>query len=745
VSKKSNASVKKSVLSQNQLANSTTEVESFTDVHKKLHELQLVNIELELLNENLTHAQSELENSWSRYFDLYHQAPVGYLTLNNSDIIVEANLSVSKLLGYAGKALIKKSLTKFILPMDQDIYYRHRQQLVHTGKKQIFELRLQKHGGAAVWVLLEINRTPETNAAQLLRVVISDISQQKADDVYLRQAASMFETAREGMMVTDSEGRILVINQAFTEQTGYLAKDVIGHTPEMLKSDRQDEAFYRGMWEDIQRCGYWHGEIWGRHKNGQMYPKMLSITTMRNQENQLMHYVGVFSDLSQLKLAETRFEYLAHHDPLTGLSNRLLFDSRLEHCLGVSRRDGKCAALFMMDLDRFKEVNDSFGHAAGDELLQQVALKLTNRLRGIDTLTRLGGDEFALLLEDLSNTQDAALVASKIIEDLSDSWSLSNGVEVRIGVSIGISLFPEHGATSDLLMQNADAALYRAKAEGRGNFKYFSEDITQAALHRIKLEAQLRLALGAEEFKVYYQPQVEISSGSIVGAEALLRWHNAELGTIPPSQFIPIAEGIGLIGEIGEWVIKESCRQGLCWIEAGLPFIKLAVNLSLHQFRQSDLVTMIAAVLEETGFPPERLELELTEMALMEREPEMTPILSKLRSLGISLAIDDFGSGYTSFAYLKDFPLDILKMDNSFVEKILQRQEDSATAVAIIGMAHTLGLKVLAEGVETLEQLEFLSQKGCDYYQGYCKSPALSAQAYTAFLKQESLNSANNF
>jgi len=708
---------------------------TLSDDKALIHELQVHQIEFEMLYENLSHAQAELEKSWASYFDLYDLAPIGYLTLNEHGVILNANLTATKLLGITRKALLKKAFTQFILAKDQDNYYRHCQQLEATGEPQVFELHCVKQGGIAFWVRLEMNQVEGRDREQKFRVVMSDISVEKANDDYLRQAAAMFETAREGVMVTDAHTQILIVNRAFTSLTGYTATEVLGKLANILKSGRQDEAFYRFMWSELDKTGFWQGEIWNRRKNGEIYPQLLSISAVRNEYQQVAHYVGVFSDITQLKDAVERLDYLAHHDPLTDLPNRLLLFARLAHCIELSSRERKSAALLMLDLDRFKDVNDSFGHLAGDELLQKVATRLTRRLRGVDTVTRLGGDEFALLLEDLSHPQDAALVATEIIEALSEPWRLSNGAEVRIGVSIGISLFPEHGKSSEALLQHADAALYRAKAEGRGNFKYFTEDLTTAAMRRINLESLLRRAITKKELHIHYQAQIDIRTGTIIGAEALLRWHNAEEGIIPPSQFIPVAEETGLIGEIGEWVLWEVCRQGRRWLDNGLTPLKLAVNVSLHQFRHGDIAARLTAILNETGFPAELLELELTESTLMERESEAILVLGRLRALGVRLAIDDFGTGYSSLAYLKRFPLDILKIDKSFIDDIPALDDDKEIAAAIIGMAHTLRLQVLAEGVETEEQLHFLSEKGCDFYQGYFKSQAVPAEAFAALLQ----------
>ena len=404
--------------------------------------------------------------------------------------------------------------------------------------------------------------------------------------------------------------------------------------------------------------------------------------------------------------------------------------------MAFAQREHKSAAMLMLDLDRFKHVNDNFGHFVGDDLLKQVAYRLTNRLRGIDMITRLGGDEFAIFLEDLSHPQDAARVASEIIAAISEPFVLCNGSEVRIGASVGISLFPEHGKTSEQLLQQADAALYRAKTEGRGKFEYYSEDLTHAAMRRINLESLLRRAVLRNELTLNYQPQIEMSSGRIVGAEVLLRWHNASEGVISPSQFIPIAEESGLIREIGEWVLRTACLQGQAWLAAGLPQLKLAINLSPLQFRHGDITKTISNILQETQFPAEYLELELTETALMEQEGEAALILSNLLALGVRLSLDDFGTGYSSLAYLKRFPLNMLKIDKTFIDDLPQHQSDKEITTAIIGLGHTLGLKVLAEGVETQEQLDFLREKGCDFYQGFYNSPGLLPEDFAILFAQ---------
>jgi diguanylate cyclase (GGDEF)-like protein/PAS domain S-box-containing protein len=568
-----------------------------------------------------------------------------------------------------------------------------------------------------------------------------DVTAQKLAEAELRIAATAFES-QEGMSIADADQIILKVNKAFTRVTGYSPEEAIGQTHAMLKSDRQDTRFYQALQHSLKQDGYWEGEIWNKRKNGEIYPEWLSITTVRDADNQITHYVAAFTDITKDKAAEETIHNLAYYDPLTELPNRRLLWERLKHGIEMGRRDGKQLALLMLDLDRFKTVNDSMGHLAGDELLQQVAARIKARLRDVDMVARLGGDEFIVLLEDIAHPEDAARVAEAIVADLSKPFQLlkSNNIhpelsrKVRIGASIGISLFPQHGDSPETLLDNADIALYKAKDEGRGCFAYFSEEFTLIARERIALETRLRHAIEHVHLCVYYQAQIDIDSGRIIGAEALVRWHDPIEGVISPNNFIPIAEETGLIVDIGAWVLRETCLQGRRWIDAGLPSLTLAVNVSPHQFRRSDISALVAKMLDETGFPAELLELELTESGLMENEDKAVEVLNNLRAQGVRLAIDDFGTGYSSLAYLKRFPLDVLKIDKSFIDDIPSLQDDMEITATIVAMGHILGFKVLAEGVETLEQLAFLREKGCDTYQGFIKSKPLPAEEFARLL-----------
>jgi len=605
---------------------------------------------------------------------------------------------------------------------------------VNTSVTTPQEINLVRPSGIG-WA--ELRSAPiKWQGTQAYVIGVRDITESKINDKRLRLAAAVFENTRDGVMVVNAELRIAHINTAFTDITGYAEAEAIGQQANLLRSGRHNAEFYEQMWQSIIATGHWQGEIWNRRKNGEVYPELLSISTVTDKSGKITNYVGVFADISKLKASEVQLDFLAHHDPLTRLPNRLLLLSRLEHAIRTAQREKKILALLMLDLDRFKEVNDSFGHLAGDELLQKIAQRLTSRVRSVDTVCRLGGDEFTILLEDIARLEDAALVANDIINVLSEPWQLSQNIEVRIGASVGISLYPDHGDQPEQLLQYADSALYHAKAEGRGCFRYFSESITQAARIRMDIEVRLRRAINEGELRVFYQPQVDVQTGRIVGAEALVRWQDPLNGLVPPATFIELAEKTGLITSLGNWVLKEACSQGKRWLNAGLPPLTIAVNVSPHQFRYSHIDCVVRETLSETEFPAHHLELELTESALMQREGEAILILERLHALGVTLAIDDFGTGYSSLSYLKRFPLNILKIDKSFIDDIPEQESDREITATIIAIAHTLHLKVLAEGVETLAQLAFLQEQGCDLYQGYLISPPLPATQFEQLFRQ---------
>ncbi|OYY93900.1 MAG: hypothetical protein B7Y41_09385 [Hydrogenophilales bacterium 28-61-23] len=589
--------------------------------------------------------------------------------------------------------------------------------------------------GGNFWFELSVARKSTAKDGSMRFIVLSrDITERMRSQTQLLLAASVFDNSREGILITDPEQNILRANPAFCRLTGYDEADIRGKTPKILQSGHHSPDFYLGLRTSLARHGQWQGEVLDRRRDGEIIPILLSISVVKDAIGKILNYVAVHTDISQIKQSEARLEHQARHDPLTGLSNRLMLHLRTEHALDHARRENKIVALLMIDLDRFKDVNDSFGHLMGDALLREVAERLARRVRNADTVSRLGGDEFTVLLEHIESPDEAAHVAQDLISVLSEPFCLPNGSEVVVGATVGIALYPAHGDSEEALLQGADAALYQAKLEGRGHYRYFSDVLTLAARERIAMETRLRRAVAQNELRVHFQPQVDIASDEIVGAEALVRWQSPEEGLIPPGRFIPIAEQTGLIEAIGRWVLLETCRQGQRWHAAGLPPLTLAVNVSPRQIMHGDLVETVAAILKETGFPAQRLELEMTESALMDDQDHVLDVLGRLRTLGVRIAIDDFGTGYSSLAYLKRFPIDVLKVDKSFVDDIPRLSDDMEITATIIAMAHTLRLKVMAEGVETQAQLDFLKAHGCDFYQGYLKSQALPPEEFMALI-----------
>ncbi|MDP3839254.1 MAG: EAL domain-containing protein [Methylococcales bacterium] len=595
------------------------------------------------------------------------------------------------------------------------------------------EFRVCLADGDEHWLLANALPQREQDGATLWHGFISDISERKSAETELRIAAAAFDS-QEGMVITDTDSIILRVNAAFTAITGYSSDEAVGRKMNLLKSGRHDDEFYKVMWDSITSTGSWQGEIWDRRKNGEIYPKWLTITAVKSADGKVSHYVGTHIDITERKATEEHINRLAFYDPLTQLPNRRLLQERLKQGIKMNHRLKDQMAVLMMDLDKFKAVNDTLGHTAGDELLQQVAERIQMQLREVDMVARLGGDEFVVLMENVGHYEHVARVAEAIIHALSQPFTLCQSYDVVIGTSIGIAIHPQHGDTMEALMDNADTALYHAKDQGRGCFAYFSEKLTQKARERIVLESRLRRAIEQQELRVYFQPQIDIASGQIIGAEALVRWHDPIEGCLMPRSFITLAEETGLIVAIGEWVLRETCKIGQQWLDQGLPPITLAVNVSPHQFRRSDMNALVAAVLHDTGFPAEYLELEITESGLMDNQKHTASILNRLNKQGVHLAIDDFGTGYSSLAYLKYFPVDILKIDKTFIDDIPFLHGDMAITATIIAMAHHLGFKVLAEGVETQEQLAFLREQGCDMYQGYLYSKAVPADNFKKML-----------
>ena len=569
-------------------------------------------------------------------------------------------------------------------------------------------------------------------AAALATIAI----ERKHAEVQLQLKARVFEQGNEAIVITDDQSRIVRVNRAFCLITGYNEAEVLGRNPNLLSSGRQSPDFYQAMWAALQAHGQWQGELWNRRKDGSLYPEWLSISVLRDRSGAVMNYVAIATDISRRKEDELKIRMLADFDPLTGLPNRRLLQDRIDTALSQAQRQGEALALMFLDLDRFKNVNDSLGHHAGDELLTQVAQRLKSVLREQDTVCRVGGDEFVLLCTS-TDAAGAAHVANKLLE-ITEQRYLVEQQELVITFSIGIALYPDDGDSFEKLSMSADTAMYRAKQAGRNAYRFFTAEMQLESSRQLELENGLRRALDLQQLYLVYQPQVSLSGGHVLGLEALLRWRHPTLGQVSPLEFIPVAEESGLILSIGEWVLRTATHQLRAWVDAGLPPLQLAVNLSAVQFRHPNLPDLVTQVLAEAGLEPHCLELELTESVAMNDPPGAIAIMNKLHQRGVRMSIDDFGTGYSSLSYLKRFKVYKLKIDQSFVRDISDDPDDKAIVVAVIALARSLGFQTIAEGVETQDQLDFLRHQGCDEVQGYFYSQPLQADALEAFVRQHS-------
>ncbi len=560
------------------------------------------------------------------------------------------------------------------------------------------------------------------------------VAEKTADE--LRLYANAFESSGEPILVTDRANHIINVNPAFVLQTGYSLDDVYGKDPKILSTGQTPPEVYRDMWSSLQATGYWSGELWDRKKSGEIYPKWTSISVIRDENQAIMFHFASFADISERKANEARIDYLAHHDALTGLINRFNLENRLSQALLSAQRDTLFVAVMFIDLDRFKTINDTLGHHIGDLLLIEVARRLRDSLRESDIVARQGGDEFVVALADLANGMEAAPVAEKILRALGKPY-LIHGNELHTSPSIGVAIYPHDGQDGATLLKNADTAMYHAKESGRNNVQYFTPAMNSAASERLQLENDLRYAMAAGQLSLHYQPQVCALEGIRCGFEALARWRHPTLGDIPPLIFIPIAEESGLIEILGNWVINEACRQLAAWRAEGFRDIRIAVNLSAHQLRAPDLAGFVAGVLDKHGLRGHDLELEITESVAMENPERAIVQLQALRDLGVLLAIDDFGTGYSSLAYLKRLPIQVLKLDRAFVGDIEQDISDAEICAGTLALAHNLGLKVIAEGVETLAQRDFLVGHECDFLQGFLYGKPLPADLVTTYLRDQ--------
>ncbi len=710
------------------------------DVEIVGHNLDFHGIEAELIAARDVTERKKAEEMAQRLASIVEFSEDAIIGKSLDGAITSWNRAAEKMYGYTSAEVMGRDLS-FLLSVERQTELQVIMERMHTGLAiQSLETQRLTKAGSVLDVSLSISPIKDasgrvTGASTIAR----DITAHKRADEQLKLQSAALEAAANAIVITDSHGSILWVSGAFTTMTGYSKEEVLGKNPRLLKSGDQPESYYADLWSAISSGKVWRGEIVNRRKNGSAYTEDMTITPVtRDSGNPANRYfIAIKQDITNRKNAEQRVQYLAYYDDLTGLANRTLLQDRLAKAVADARRQKYNVALLFLDLDGFKDINDSLGHSVGDLLLQEVAQRLKRWGREQDTVSRLGGDEFLVMLPHVVDVSDAAVAAERLM-DVIDAVFVIQGHSLHVHCSLGISIFPGHGEDGETLIKNADAAMYSAKQSGRNSFRFFTEDLNTQAMERLTLENGLRSALTREELFLMYQPQMDICTGRIIGLEALLRWQHPTLGLVPPDKFIRIAENSGLILPIGEWVLRTACSQARKWQEDGLPAVTVAVNVSAIQFRQEDFCGLVRKVLQETGLPPQHLELELTESLLLANAELMLSVIQELKAMGVTLAIDDFGTGYSSFSYLRQFRVSKLKIDREFIRDVAVNPDDAAIASAIISMAKSLHLKVIAEGVEDEAQMSFLRTHQCDEIQGYYFSKPLAVDKVADKLRPHS-------
>jgi diguanylate cyclase (GGDEF)-like protein/PAS domain S-box-containing protein len=669
----------------------------------------------------------------AQIIDQIHESVI---TMDVAGYITGWNKSAEQLFGYsAAEALGRHILFLYADPDAEDDDDSFHNAFLENGSREI-EVRRRRKSGEIFWASLQLSlmRNAAGDPSGLIGY-LTDITPRVEAEKKLRLQSRIFEHSAESIIITDPARRILQVNPAFNRITGYAEDEAVGRMPEFLRSDRHPQAFYDEMWAQVEREGSWHGEVWTRRKSGEDFPSWASISLVRNREGQVCNYFSIFTDITERKEAEERIRYLAYYDSLTGLPNRTLLYKLIDQALTEARRNRLHGAILFIDLNRFKPINDSLGHGVGDHLLQQIAERLRTAVRNEDVVARLGGDEFVVALFDIARREHAAIVAKKILAALDPPIQVGQH-ELSVGAAIGISVYPRDGDDTESLLRMADIAMYRAKKDGADNYIYFDHEMNQRAVERLRIESGLRRAIEQGELTLHYQPKVDIATGRIVGAEALVRWHQPERGMVSPNEFIPVAEESGLVTHLSAWVLDNVLSQARAWHDAQLPAVKIAVNLSARDFAPG-LAERVKELLARHAMPAHWLELEITEGTLTHSSEQVIAMMDALVAQGVTLALDDFGTGYSSLAYLKRFPIKTLKIDKSFVTGIPYDDSDCAIAGAIVDMAQRLGHRVIAEGVETVEQLDFLKGLGCQEIQGHHFSPAVPANEFAAMLRAD--------
>ncbi|WP_411564194.1 bifunctional diguanylate cyclase/phosphodiesterase [Pseudomonas shirazensis] len=679
----------------------------------------------------LKETQQRLQISEEKFAKAFHASPDGLLLSRQSDgLLLEVNEGFCRLTGYNLDPRIDQTSLDLGIWVDLNERKLLLSKLKKDGFVRDFSCHIRRSDGQIRLCELSARPLPIAGADCMLTIA-RDITERHLMQEKLQLAATVFENTAEGVLITDTDQRISAVNRAFSEITGYSEIEALGQTPRLLASGQHDSAFYVAMWHQLTAEGHWQGEIFNKRKNSELYPSWLTISAVRNSEREITHFVAVFADISSLKHAQAKLDYQAHHDPLTGLPNRALFENRLHAALQCSQVSNRQGAVLFLDLDRFKHINDSLGHPVGDLLLKGIAQRLKEQVRDVDTVARLGGDEFIILLPGLHKPSDASAIANKLLACFSAPFQAGEH-EFFTSASIGISLYPQDGSDVASLIRNADAAMYRSKAKGRNRVEAYTRDLTAQASVRVALENELRRAIERNELSLCYQPKLSLKTQNLVGAEALIRWNHPTFGDVSPEHFIHLAEENGTILQLGDWVLEQACRQMHQWQKRYQPFGPLSINLAGAQMRQPHLAKRIEQLLKTYQLKAGDLQLEITENFIMSQAEEALSVLHQLKQLGVQLAIDDFGTGYSSLSYLKRLPLDILKIDQSFIRGLPDDPHDAAITRAIIALGRSMQLTIIAEGVENQAQQHFLAAEGCEQIQGYIVSLPLPPEEFAA-------------
>lgn len=708
-------------------------------------QLQQHNAELKQRAEEMAYSMTEqLRTSHARdrmLATIVEQSQEALITTDLDNRITSWNQAAVKMFGYSMHEAIGQDIAMLNPECDSGRSHIGLPEQM-SSDLQSFVRHKTKDGNT---LYVNIHTTPlhnEENEACGTIHMLRDVTRRFNNHQQLVLWSSVFTNSGEGIIITDSDNRIISVNRAFSAITGYAEEEVLGRDPGLLSSGRHDAAFFHEMWLSLEKHGSWKGELWNRRKNGDIYPEWLSISTLRDADGNTCNHIASFSDASRYKENEERIRYLAYHDKLTGLPNRSLLEDRLSQAIAHAKRLHKKIAVLFLDLDRFKLINDTLGHHMGDKLLQETARRLGRTVRSDDTVCRQGGDEFIVIVQDLESVDDAAHIAQKVLTILSAEFEIESE-KLKVTPSIGISIYPDDGEDIEVLIKHADTAMYHAKEQGRSNYQFFTTALNDAIQEKMYLERELDNAISRRQLSLHYQPQVRLSDGRIVGAEVLLRWHHPTLGQVPPDKFIPIAEDAGLIDSIGQWVLHNTAVQVGAWLEQGIAVddLTIAVNISARQLEGSQLIACIEALFAQHPHMAGKLELEVTETALMRDVQQSVTQLNALKDYHLSIAVDDFGTGYSSLAYLKRLPIDTLKIDRAFIKDIPGDEDDAGITEAIIRLAQTLHLSVVAEGIETTEQEGFLRYHHCAIGQGYLYSCPVPADEFALVLRQNTSHS----